>query len=93
MKDNVVDLNIIENKFNKIQTRVADEIENAFKDLAEIEKNKDMNSIATTYFLLFWTRIMMRYGKNGEKYSNAHIIKQINRIMSGDIPRTYGDEL
>jgi hypothetical protein len=36
---------------------------------------------------------MMRYGKNGEKYSNAHIIKQINRIMSGDIPRTYGDEL
>ena len=70
-----------------------DDIEDAFEDLAKMDKDKDMNGIAVTYFLLFWTRIMMRYGQHGEKWDNSHLIKQFNRIMSGDIPKPHGDKL
>ena len=92
-KNNIIDLDPRENQFYKIQMKVQDEIEDAFEDLAKIHKDKDMNTIAVTYFLLFWTRIMMRYGQHGEKWDNSHLIKQFNRIMSGDIPKPHGDKL
>jgi len=90
--NNVININSKEKEFCKIQERIADEIENSFEDLQKFEKTNDMNWLVIEYFLFFWTRVMMRYGQNGEKYDNSHIIKMINKIMSGDIPKGYPKE-
>ena len=32
---------------------------------------------------------MIRYGKDGEIWDNSHIIKMVNKIMSGDVPKSF----
>ena len=90
--NNVININNKDKEFFKIQKRIANEIENSFEDLQKFEKTNDMNWLVIEYFLFFWTRIMMRYGQNGEKWDNSYIIKMINKIMSGDIPKGFPKE-
>ena len=90
--NNIININYKEKEFQKIQERIAKEIENAFEDLEKFEKKNDMNWLVVEYFLFFWTRIMLRYGQNGEKWDNSFIIKMINKIMNGDVPRGFPKE-
>ena len=87
--NNVININNKDKEFFKIQKRIANEIENSFEDLQKFEKTNDMNWVVIEYFLFFWTRVMIRYGKDGEIWDNSHIIKMVNKIMSGDVPKSF----
>ena len=91
--NNVININNKDKEFFKIQERIANEIENSFKDLQKFEKTNNMNWLVIEYFLFFWTRVMVRYGKKGEKFDNSYIIKMINKIMSGNTPRGFPDDI
>ena len=68
------------------QSRIpANEIENSFEDLQKFEKTNDMNWLVIEYFLFFWSRVMIRYGKDGEIWDNSHIIKMVNIIRNGSV--------
>tara|TARA_Y100000034_G_C6688653_1_gene303101 strand:+ start:96 stop:380 length:285 start_codon:yes stop_codon:yes gene_type:complete len=91
--NNVININNKDKEFFKIQERIAKEIEYSFEDLQKFEKTNNMNWLVIEYFLFFWTRVMMRYGQKGEKFDNSYIIKMINKIMSGDIPRGFPNDI
>jgi hypothetical protein len=49
-----------------------------------------MDSIAAFYFLMFWTRVIVRYGKNGEKHDNKNLINLLKKMMDGNLPQDKG---
>ena len=70
----------------KTQGEIQDNIENDMEKIHSIFPSQDMNVVVIFYFLMFWSRIMHRYGKHGEIEDNKFIIGQINRMMGGDVP-------
>jgi hypothetical protein len=73
--------------WEKIQDKIQDDVEDGFEELSKILGTEDMDSIAGFYFLMFWTRVMIRYGKNGEKHNNKYLINLITSMMNGDLPQ------
>jgi len=71
----------------KVQKEIQDDIENGCENISELFPGADTSVIMVFYFLMFWSRVMYRYGKHGEKEDNKFLISQITRMMSGDIPR------
>ena len=77
----------LEKSWEKVQDKIQDDVEDGFEDLSKILGSEDMNSIAAFYFLMFWTRVMIRYGKNGEKHDNKQLINLITSMMNGNLPQ------
>lgn len=77
----------LKKSWEKVQDKIQDDVEDGFEDLSKILGSEDMNSIAAFYFLMFWTRVMIRYGKNGEKHDNKQLINLITSMMNGDLPQ------
>tara|TARA_R110000787_G_scaffold248120_1_gene353684 strand:- start:309 stop:590 length:282 start_codon:yes stop_codon:yes gene_type:complete len=75
-----------EEKWKEIQDKIQNNIEEGFDDISEIFDNAETDTVVVFYFLMFWSRIMHRYGKNGEKQDNTNVIKLINNMMGGDLP-------
>ena len=70
-----------------IQNKIQDDVEDGFEDISKILCSENTDSIAAFYFLMFWTRVMIRYGKNGEKHDNKYLINLITSMMNGDLPQ------
>ena len=70
-----------------IQNKIQDDVEDGFEDISKILGSENTDSIAAFYFLMFWTRVMIRYGKNGEKHDNKYLINLITSMMNGDLPQ------
>ena len=73
--------------YRQIQTDIQDNIENGFNDISKLFPSADTSVIIIFYFLMFWSRVMARYGQHGEKHSNKFLIKMINKMMSGNVPK------
>ena len=48
-----------------IQAKVQDDIEDGFEEISKIFDKPETDTIIAFYFLMFWSRVMSRYGKNG----------------------------
>ena len=75
-----------------VQTKIQDNIEEGFKEISKIFDDSNTDAIVVFYFLMFWSRVMGHYGKNGEKHNNENVIKLITKMMEGHLPRdVYGN--
>ncbi len=36
---------------------------------------------------MFWTRVMGRYGKNGERHDNTKLVELLTSMMHGNLPK------
>ena len=86
MKDKFIGEDPIEEHSNEVQDQIQRDIEEGFEQISTIFPNPQMDQIIVFYFLMMWSRVICRYGKNGEKHDNTFIKKMINTIMSGDMP-------
>ena len=75
-----------EKSWEKVQDKIQDDVEDGFEDISKIMGSENTDSIAAFYFLMFWTRVMIRYGKNGEKNDNTQLISLLTSMMKGDVP-------
>tara|TARA_R100000544_G_scaffold32403_1_gene18755 strand:- start:301 stop:606 length:306 start_codon:yes stop_codon:yes gene_type:complete len=69
-----------------IQAKIQDDIEDGFEEISKIFDKPETDKIIAFYFLMFWSRVMSRYGKNGEKHDNTLIISILTSMMNGDLP-------
>ena len=69
-----------------IQTKIQDDIEDGFEEISKIFDEPETDIVVAFYFLMFWSRVMSRYGKNGEKHDNTQVISLIKSMMKGDVP-------
>ena len=69
-----------------IQAKIQDDIEDGFEEISKIFDEPETDTVITFYFLMFWTRVMQRYGKNGEKHDNTQVISLLTSMMKGDVP-------
>jgi len=70
-----------------IQAKIQDDIEDGFEEISKIFDTPGTDKIVAFYFLMFWTRVMIRYGKNGEKHDNKQLINLLTKMMNGDLPQ------
>ena len=70
-----------------IQTKIQDDIEDGFEEISKIFDKPETDKIIAFYFLMFWSRVMSRYGKNGEKHDNKQLINLLTKMMNGDLPQ------
>jgi hypothetical protein len=77
----------IEKSWEKVQDKIQDDVEDGFEDISKILGSENTDSIAAFYFLMFWTRVMIRYGKNGEKHDNKQLIDLLTKMMNGNLPQ------
>ena len=75
------------NNWVDVQTKIQDNIEEGFEEIHKIFDNSNTDTVVVFYFLMFWSRVMGRYGKNGEKHNNKNVIKLITKMMKGDLPQ------
>jgi hypothetical protein len=71
----------------KIQSEIQDNIEDGFEQISNLFDDPQTDTIISFYFLMFWTRVMSRYGKNGEKHDNKKLIELLTSMMNGNVPR------
>jgi len=76
----------IQKLWEKVQDKIQEDVEDGFEDISKILGPENTDSIAAFYFLMFWTRVMIRYGKNGEKHDNKKLITLLTNMMNGDLP-------
>ena len=76
----------IQKLWEKVQDKIQGDVEDGFEDISKILGSENTDSIAAFYFLMFWTRVMLRYGKNGEKQDNKQVINLLTNMMNGDLP-------
>ncbi len=69
-----------------IQNKVQDDIEDGFEEISKIFDKPETDTIISFYFLMFWSRVMCRYGKNGEKKDNTQVKSLLTSMMNGDLP-------
>jgi len=69
-----------------IQAKIQDDIEDGFEEISKIFDTPGTDKIVAFYFLMFWTRVMQRYGKNGEKKDNTQVKSLLTSMMKGDVP-------
>ena len=69
-----------------IQDKVQEDIEDGFEEISKIFDKPETDTIIAFYFLMFWSRVMSRYGKNGEKHDNTQLISLLTSMMKGDVP-------
>ena len=69
-----------------IQAKIQDDIEDGFEEISKIFDKPETDTIVAFYFLMFWSRVMSRYGKNGEKHDNTQVISLLTSMMKGDVP-------
>ena len=74
-----------------IQAKIQDDIEDGFDEISKIFDEPETDTVITFYFLMFCTRVMHRYGKNGEKHDNTQVISSLTSMMKGDIPPDTDD--
>jgi hypothetical protein len=80
----------IDKDWEEIQDKIQGDVEEGFYDISKIIGSEDMDSIAAFYFLMFWTRVIIRYGKNGEKHDNKNLINLLKKMMDGNLPQDKG---
>ena len=85
-KDKFIGEDPIQEHSNEVQDQIQRDIEEGFEQISTIFPNPQMDQIIVFYFLMMWSRVICRYGKNGEKHDNTFIKKMINTIMEGDMP-------
>jgi len=73
--------------YREIQAKIQDNIEDGFNNIDKLFPDADTSTIMIFYFLMFWSRVMARYGQHGEKHSNKFLKEMINKMMSGDVPK------
>jgi len=71
---------------NEIQEQIQKDIEVGLNKIATLIDKPKMDEVIIFYFIMVWSRVMGRYGKNGEKHDNTFIKEMINKIMNGDLP-------
>jgi len=71
----------------KVQSEIQDNIEDGFEQISNLFDDPQTDTIISFYFLMFWTRVMSRYGKNGEKHDNKKLIELLTSMMNGNVPR------
>ena len=76
----------IQKLWEKVQDKIQEDVEDGFEDISKILGSENTDTIAAFYFLMFWTRVMLRYGKNGEKHDNKQLITLLTNMMNGDLP-------
>ena len=76
-----------EEDYKEIQAKIQDDIEDGFNSINKLVPNADTSVVMIFYFLMFWSRVMARYGQHGELHSNKFLKEMINRMMSGDVPK------
>ena len=86
MKDKFIGEDPNQEYSNEVQEQVQDDIERGFEKISTLTATPQMDHVIIFYFLMMWSRVMERYGKNGEKQDNTFIKEMINRIMEGDMP-------
>ena len=86
MKDKFIGEDPNQEYSNEVQGQIQDDIEEGFEKISTLTATPEMDHVIIFYFLMMWSRVMERYGKNGEKQDNTFIKKMINRIMEGDMP-------
>ena len=77
----------IEKSWEKVQDKIQDDVEDGFEDISKILGSENTDSIAAFYFLMFWTRVMGRYGKNGELHDNKKLVELLTSMMHGNLPK------
>ena len=86
MKDKFIGEDPNQEYSNEVQDLIQRDIEKGFERISTLFPNPQMDQVIIFYFLMMWSRVMGRYGKNGEKNDNTFIKKMINTIMEGDMP-------
>tara|TARA_R100000008_G_C3453551_1_gene100608 strand:- start:163 stop:462 length:300 start_codon:yes stop_codon:yes gene_type:complete len=86
MKDKFIGEDPNQEYSNEVQDQIQGDIEKGFEKISTLFPNPQMDQVIIFYFLMVWSRVMGRYGKNGEKHDNTFIKKMINKIMEGDMP-------
>ena len=52
-------------KWLEVQAKLQDDIEEGFDEIAKLFDDPQTDTVISFYFLMFWTRVMGRYGNNG----------------------------
>ena len=74
-------------KWLEVQAKLQEDIEEGFDEIAKLFDDPQTDTVISFYFLMFWTRVMGRYGKNGERHDNTKLVELLTSMMHGNLPK------